>query len=256
MRQFTSEEIQNQFEKLPAEVREAITSTEMNDKIEAVAKKHGLLIDQTGELVDEVGLVMLGLARSADFTSHMASRCSIDRKTALEIATDINSEVFNPIRQHLQKMEEQITPEDGLEQKIYSPNTAQKERDIAAVERAGEFEIVKDESDNDGGNGNDNGNEIGGGGGRYGKIWKDEEHTDPIVDHLLANTTATVTEKVTRIVSDEKKGAVDVKEDEEQQKGTVPANLPVEVKKQMEQPKEAGVKNKPYEKDPYREPIQ
>lgn len=145
MRQFTADEIQAQFEKLPAEVQAAVTSTEVNDKIEALAKKHNLLIDQTGELVDEIGLVMLGLNKSNDFVDHIITRCSINRKDAVGIAEDVNAEVFSTIRKHMREIEEKNnlnTPEFN------------RETDISNLERIGDFEILKE-----GDNGNSSNNE-------------------------------------------------------------------------------------------------
>ncbi len=139
MKLFTANEIQAQFEKLPKEVQTAITSTEINDKIEALAKKHNLLIDQTGELVDEIGLTMMGLSKSADFVDHIITRCSINRKNAEDIATDINREIFDSIRQHMRQIEEKVEREE-----IKPQNINQAENDNSALERAGDFEILSE----------------------------------------------------------------------------------------------------------------
>lgn len=116
MKQFTSEEIQAQFEKLPPEVQTAVTSSDVNEKIEAIAKKYDLHIDQLGELVDEVGLVMLGLQKPDLFVSDLCERLSINKDIANKISTDINAEIFSLIRQHLMKMssmaEASTTPSD------------------------------------------------------------------------------------------------------------------------------------------------
>ncbi|MEK7539411.1 MAG: hypothetical protein AAB595_02125, partial [Patescibacteria group bacterium] len=138
MRQFTADEIQVQFKKLPAEVQVAVTSTEVNDKIEVIAKRHNLLIDQTGELVDEIGLIMLGLVKSDDFVDHIISRCSIRRNDALDIAHEVNTEVFSAIRQHMREMEEPNNS-DAIQ--------SNRDSDISNLERIGGFEILK-EGDN------------------------------------------------------------------------------------------------------------
>lgn len=140
MRQFTADEIQEQFEKLPADVQAAVTSTEVNDKIEAIAKKYNLLIDQTGELVDEIGLAMLGLVRSGDFVEHLISRCSISRKAALEIAEDVNTDVFSTIKKYMRELEEK----HNINVSEYN-----RESDISALEQIGGFEILKENESGD-----------------------------------------------------------------------------------------------------------
>jgi hypothetical protein len=135
MRQFTADEIQKRFEKLPAEVQIAVTSTEVNGKIEEIAKKHNLLIDEEGELVDEIGLVMLGLVKSSDFVDHIVSRCSIDENTALDIAHDVNTEVFSAIKQQMMQIEE-------IEEKNKANVNQYKDSNLSDLERVGNFKIL------------------------------------------------------------------------------------------------------------------
>ncbi len=104
MKQFTSGEIQERFEKLPEEVQKAVTSSDVNAKIEAIGKKYQLHVDQLGELVDEVGLVMLGLQKSSFFTEDLCSRLSISRDVARSIGSDINEDIFSLIKAHLMEM--------------------------------------------------------------------------------------------------------------------------------------------------------
>lgn len=106
MKQFTSQEIQSQFEKLPKELQDAVTSTDALKKAEDIGKKHDLLLDQTGALVDEIGLVMLGLVKSPEFVDRVAERLGIPRQDAFEIARDVNSLIFNQVRTYLQDLEE------------------------------------------------------------------------------------------------------------------------------------------------------
>ena len=182
MRKFTAQEIQGKFDKLPEEVREAITSAEVNEKIEAIGKKNGLLIDQMGELADEVGLVMLGLSRSNDFVNNIISRCSVSRKVAGETAKDINDEVFGSIREHMRKLEMGTETENG---------TRGGNPEIMAVEQAGDFEIL--ENDEEAGVGAMVSTLQGPAGV---KMTVDGAHTDIIADHLLNNPVAVKREKI------------------------------------------------------------
>lgn len=101
MRQYTADEIQAQFEKLPRQVQEAVASTDVNDKIEAIGKKNGLMIDQIGELIDEVGQVMMGLQKPALFVDDLCERLAISRDVATKISEEVNTDIFALIRHHL-----------------------------------------------------------------------------------------------------------------------------------------------------------
>lgn len=139
MRQFTSQEIQAQFEKLPKDLQDAITSSEINSTIEKIGDKHGLLVNQLGELVDQIGLVMLGLMPSKDFVANFSKEADIDSNVAQAIAKDINEEVFDKVRSAMQAVENR-----GETSTIQPPNNTQKESDITALERAGGFEIERE----------------------------------------------------------------------------------------------------------------
>ncbi len=144
MTQYTAEEIQEQFKKLPREVQQAVTSVEVNKKVEAIAKKHGLLIDQIGELVDEVGLTMIGLNKSRDFVNNVIARCSIRKAEAETIAEEVNGEVFGSIRKYLQEMEN--TADSGYSSsESENMRMEQAGKDISALESAGQFEVIKDD---------------------------------------------------------------------------------------------------------------
>ena len=88
MKQFTSEEIQAQFEKLPKNVQEALTSTDVNDKVKSIAEKYNLHMDQLTELVDEVGIIMLGLQKPSLFVTDLCeSLLSTERWRSLSQTT-------------------------------------------------------------------------------------------------------------------------------------------------------------------------
>ncbi|MFA6601463.1 MAG: hypothetical protein WCT02_01190 [Candidatus Paceibacterota bacterium] len=106
MQDFTPQEIQDQFDKLPPALQEAISSPEINEEIIGIGKRYGLPIDQIGELVDQVGLVMLGLARSTSFVRDTARRLSLREKDARAIAEDINKEVFSVMKTRMREATE------------------------------------------------------------------------------------------------------------------------------------------------------
>jgi len=134
MKQFTQQEIQDQFDRLPTEVQNAINASDLPDKISVIGKKYALHTDQLGELVDEIGLVILGLRRSSAFIGDMIERASLSSKDAHAIAEEVNTSIFSTIKAHLQNVERLNTD---------SADMVQAASDISTLERAGDFTIDK-----------------------------------------------------------------------------------------------------------------
>ncbi|OGZ56413.1 MAG: hypothetical protein A3G60_00305 [Candidatus Ryanbacteria bacterium RIFCSPLOWO2_12_FULL_47_9c] len=71
------------------------------ERMSAIGKQHGLLIDKIGIMAEETGYVMLGLEHPNDFIKNLAETLGIADEKAQAIAKDINEQVFRPIRDHL-----------------------------------------------------------------------------------------------------------------------------------------------------------
>ena len=91
MDQFTPEQIQERFNKLPAELQAALSSEQMAETIRKIGKDNDLMIDQIGEIVDQVGLVVLGLAKPLNFVTDIQTRIGASAGTAKRIADQINT---------------------------------------------------------------------------------------------------------------------------------------------------------------------
>jgi hypothetical protein len=129
MKNFTSDEIQARFENLPKELQEAVNSAAVTESIEAIGKKNGLLIDQIGELVDMVGLIMLGLMPSNKFVVTFSKNTGVKADIAESIAEEINQEIFGKLRTSIRTVEEQ--------------EKTQETGDLQALEQAGGFSVEK-----------------------------------------------------------------------------------------------------------------
>ena len=103
--------LEEKYKSLPQDIQLAMASTDVSNTILKIAEKHDLLLDKANELSEEVSYVMLGLTKSNNFVRTISKRLEIDEKKAIEIAQDINKEVFDKMRQSLQKIE--ATHEDG-----------------------------------------------------------------------------------------------------------------------------------------------
>ena len=117
---YTRQQLQEKYEKLPEDLKNAIFSVETADIIQKISKKYGLQIDQMGELASETGLVMMGLTHPKDYIKNLSGRLGVDIDTAKKIAQEVNSEIFLPVKEHLKKIHgiEKEAPEKDMEVKL------------------------------------------------------------------------------------------------------------------------------------------
>lgn len=121
---YTEDQIKEKYDSLPEDVRQAITSSEMEERIFEIARKNGVQIDESAELIRITGLVMLGLENKSDFVSMVQDALSVDFQKAQDIVVAINEQVFNSIRDSLKKIHNEDESTDGREsilQEIENP---------------------------------------------------------------------------------------------------------------------------------------
>jgi hypothetical protein len=148
MKEFTSEQLQEQFEKLPKDLQNAVSSTSVHDSIVGIGNKYGLHVDQLGEMVDLVGLIMLGLSPSKDFVANFSRETGVRSDVATSIAEDINKEVFDKIRSSMRMIESQ---EESTEDTMVNKSEAKNNQAISDLERAGGFTIEHSGQNGNGG---------------------------------------------------------------------------------------------------------
>jgi hypothetical protein len=229
MKQFTSEEIQSQYEKLPKDLQDAISSTEVHDSIVAIGNKYELHVDQLGEMVDLVGLIMLGLSPSKDFVNNFSREAGVKTDIASSVAQDINKEVFDRIRASMQKIEAEGGHARELQTNEINKETVEEQQtksqqSITDLERIGGFSI-EPTGQNGNGNGSAPANLPGAEEVAESKddlvsgienptsiatssliatkpsiTAPEENHTDIIVDHLLAGPVAAAEQKTVKPV--------------------------------------------------------
>ena len=62
------------------------------------------MVDQIGKMADEIWKVMLGLADPKDFIRNLASMLTIPSEKASAIASDVNAQMFQPVRESLRRI--------------------------------------------------------------------------------------------------------------------------------------------------------
>src|SRR3989344_1961867 len=104
MGRLTPDEFRKKYAELPPNLREAYGSVKTTELLEEIGKKHGLRIDQIGELVDETGYVMLGATPPGDYVMKLEGAVGVSRDKAKAVALDVNERVFKPIRDALKRV--------------------------------------------------------------------------------------------------------------------------------------------------------
>lgn len=107
-------EIEFRFAELPEDVQRAITSAEVGKKIQEVAAKHQLHVDQVGALHDEVYMAMLGFTDIGEFAKNISTHANIPPEKAEEVAADVGTALFIPIRESMQDFMAQRALQDAL----------------------------------------------------------------------------------------------------------------------------------------------
>lgn len=104
MGRLTPDEFRKKYAELPPNLREAYGSVKTTEILEEIGKKHGLRVDQIGELVDETGYVMLGVTPPSDYVMKIEGAVNVSREKAKAVAIDVNDRVFKPIRDALKQV--------------------------------------------------------------------------------------------------------------------------------------------------------
>ena len=96
-----TQNLQNKFDELPKEIKEAITSVDFAEKLQSIGRKNGLMIDQLDPLLEEVGLIMLGETETKDFGRKISSRLGMPSDKTDSLVRNVDQEIFQPIRASL-----------------------------------------------------------------------------------------------------------------------------------------------------------
>ncbi len=101
---YTKEQLLEAYRRLPEDVKEAIFSVQTADVLRQLGDGKPMMIDHVGELAAETGLVLLGFTHPSQFVSHLAERLGIEKSVAKEIAEEVNTKIFFPVRENLKKI--------------------------------------------------------------------------------------------------------------------------------------------------------
>ncbi|TSD03181.1 MAG: Uncharacterized protein Athens071416_242 [Parcubacteria group bacterium Athens0714_16] len=92
------------YEALPKNVQEAISSVAVAEKIQEIAKRNGLHIDEAGIISDEATMVMLGIEHPNDFVDGLKNKLKLPQEKIIALARDVDKEIFEPIKESLMRI--------------------------------------------------------------------------------------------------------------------------------------------------------
>lgn len=98
MRKYDKDQYVQIFQKLPPELKDAVSSDETIQKIKLIGDKHHLHIDQTGVLVDLTFDVIMGIIPAKYFSREISENVKVSLLEASAIGHDIDEGVFLPIK--------------------------------------------------------------------------------------------------------------------------------------------------------------
>ncbi|MFH1402074.1 MAG: hypothetical protein ABIG87_00425 [Patescibacteria group bacterium] len=114
---FSFEKLEEKYREIPDDVREAISSSAMNEKLLQLTNKYRLQFDEAEELTKEIGFVMLGLKPTKNFVKNIQNVSGLSYEKSKQMAEDINNEIFGEIRESLQKIHQEAEEqEDDLDE--------------------------------------------------------------------------------------------------------------------------------------------
>jgi glucose-6-phosphate-specific signal transduction histidine kinase len=119
------------FNALPKVVQESITSSNVEEKLRTVAKKHNLHLDKWVMLENEVMMTLLGIQPIENLAANIMQETGITKEEAQSITEDASLLIFEPIRQE-------------LERELKNPNAQPKEVSSEETQRQ---EMIKDAHD-------------------------------------------------------------------------------------------------------------
>ncbi|HUD04036.1 MAG TPA: hypothetical protein VMR73_00905 [Candidatus Paceibacterota bacterium] len=112
--------------KIPKEITRAVKTVGVDSQLVTISEKYNLHVDQAGGLAAETYMIIAGTVDGSEFVDDIENDLGISREIAVQIATDINNQIFLKIRQLLQ--------EESGEQETGSVSSGEREQTLDAIE--------------------------------------------------------------------------------------------------------------------------
>jgi hypothetical protein len=104
--QNTKQIVQEQFNRLPKQIQDAITNSGWEQKIRSIARKYDLVVGEAGTLELETLLVMLGLENPKDYKKNIQREIGLSDEKANTIIKAVDEQIFKDIKKKLIELHE------------------------------------------------------------------------------------------------------------------------------------------------------
>lgn len=121
--------LEEKYRSIPDNVRQAISSSEVNQKLRKITDKYKLQFDEAEDLTKEIGFVMLGLKKPDHFIKNAQQAAQVDFQTAKKIVEDVNEIIFKGIKNSLKKMSQEKEKAEEEDEENFGAEQRQKIRD-------------------------------------------------------------------------------------------------------------------------------
>jgi hypothetical protein len=95
---------------LPAPIRRFFAQRKLGETAHRLMERYALHIDQGAVLERELMFLLLGIKSPDEFASELYAQLPVSRQIVLDIISDINKEVFVPLREEMQKTSAEVKP--------------------------------------------------------------------------------------------------------------------------------------------------
>ena len=113
---YTNEKTQEVFGALPEKVRQFIVSNESYEKLKEIRDKNKINEEQSGRLADLVGYLLMGMSSPGRLKSDIGMSLRVSNDVATKLSEEITKELFNPIRNDLEKIRLNRAGKKGVSQ--------------------------------------------------------------------------------------------------------------------------------------------
>jgi len=144
-----NETIQRKYERLPEDVRTALQSVDLRERIGEIAKKHDLRIDAAGQLENVTVMVLLGMVPIGDYAKNIMKHVGVSQGVANAVVLDANESIFGPVRNSLIALQERERREAVVEEGAFFRGTEPDEESEAGEETPPDRDTLLEEIENE-----------------------------------------------------------------------------------------------------------
>jgi len=101
---YTQQQLNKALESLPEELGAALFSVETSEKLADVSERYNIYGEKGVLLSKHVGYVLMGLVLPQEFEQLLQNEIKLPKKTAQEVAREINRFVFYPVKPALEQL--------------------------------------------------------------------------------------------------------------------------------------------------------